>query len=370
VPRWALAGAHAYDLNLSPIVPSMNQSAAHPQFSKVSFHAIVEQSVAGIYVLQDECFVYTNCTWAAMLGYTADEMVGGHLSRFVPADFLGEVLRLYHLRLKADPPSIHFVTHGLHRAGHELRIEVHGSRIIHGGRPAVMGIGVDITERLRNELELQRSREQLRELTAYTQRKLDEQRLTFARDLHDVLGGMLTSIKMEAARVLRRVATDDLQQLTRGLIDLTQETIDTVKQLSEELRPSELDHLDLSMALARALSTFSERSGVKHTLSADASTLRLSPKRATAAFRIFHEALTNVARHAHANNVAVELRLEGDRLVLDMRDDGIGFDPARPAGSALGLLSMAERAHDIDADLSIESSPGSGTRLMLATPLL
>lgn len=348
----------------------MSPPAAPPQFTEVSFHAIVEQSVAGIYVLQDECFVYVNSTWAAMLGYTADEMLGGHLSRFVPADFLGEVLRLYHLRLKADPPSIHFVTHGLHRLGHELRIEVHGSRIIHRGRPAVMGVGVDITERLRNDLELQRSREQLRELSAYTQRKLDEQRLTLARDLHDVLGGMLTSIKMEAARVLRRVETEDLQHLTRCLIDLTQEAIDTVKHLSEELRPSELDHLDLSVALARALATFSERSGIHHTLDAGASTLRLSPKRATAAYRIFHEALTNVARHAQAANVSVELRLEDERFVLEMRDDGIGFDPRSPGGSALGLLSMTERAHDIAAGLSIDSAPGRGTRLVLAIPLL
>lgn len=115
------------------------------------FHAIVEQSVAGIYVLQDEAFVYTNATWAAMLGYTPQEMQGGHLSRFVPAYFLPEVLRLYHLRLNADPPSIHFVTRGLHRLGHELRVEVHGTRILYRGRPAVMGVGVDITERLRNE---------------------------------------------------------------------------------------------------------------------------------------------------------------------------------------------------------------------------
>src|SRR5476649_2805218 len=107
----------------------MPESSARPQFTEVSFHAIVEQSVAGIYVLQDECFVYANTTWAALLGYTTEEMVGGHLSRFVPPDFLGEVLRLYHLRLKEDPPSIHFITHGLHRLGHELRVEVHGSRI-------------------------------------------------------------------------------------------------------------------------------------------------------------------------------------------------------------------------------------------------
>src|SRR6185369_3210934 len=171
----------------------------------VPFHAIVEQSVAGIYVLQDERFHYCNQTWAAMLGYPVHELTGMHLSQLVPADFLPELLRLYYKRLNDDPPSVHFITHGLHRLGHELRIEVHGSRIVYRGRPAVMGVGIDVTERLRNEEELRRSRQQLQELSAYTHRKLEEQRLTFARDVHDVLGGMLTSIKMDATRVLRRV---------------------------------------------------------------------------------------------------------------------------------------------------------------------
>lgn len=345
-----------------------DQDASVPE---VPFHAIVEQSIAGIYVLQDECFVYANTMWAAMLGYTPQEMIGGHLSKYVPAYFLPEVLRLYHKRLNADPPSIHFITHGVHRDGRELSVEVHGSRIVYRGRPAVMGVGVDVTDRLRNEEELRRSREQLQELSAYTHRKLEEQRLDFARDVHDVLGGMLTSIKMDATRVLRRVETPELQDLTRGLIELTQKTIDTVRQISESLRPSELDHLDLSAAIARELAEFSERFGVRHTLDAKTSTLlRLSPKRAIAVYRIFHEGMTNVARHAQATQVEVVLGAEGDELLMDVNDDGVGFEPAAQGRHALGLLSMSERAREIGATLDITSAPGAGTRLLLRVPLL
>ena len=335
----------------------------------IPFEAIVGQSVAGIYVLQDERFVYANATWAAMAGYTVDEVIGMHLSSIVPPDFLDEVLRLYHLRLKADPPSIHFITHGLHRDGHELRVEVHGTRIVYRGRPAVMGVGVDVTERLRDEEELRRSRQQLQELSAYTHRKLEEQRLVFARDVHDELGGMLTSIKMDATRVLRRVDTPELQELTRGLIALTQKTIDTVRQICEALRPSELDHLDLSGVVARELAEFTQRFGVQHRLGAEAPTLRLSPKRATAVYRIFHEAMTNVARHAQADLVTVGMRIEGERFVLKLVDDGVGFD-AEAQSNALGLLSMTERAREIGADLSITSTPGIGTQLVLSAPLL
>jgi len=342
-----------------------------PAFSPdVPFHAIVEQSIAGIYVLQDECFVYTNTTWAGMLGYTPAEMDGGHLSRFVPPHFLPEVLRLYYKRLDADPPSIHFVTRVLHRDGRELQMEVHGSRILYRGRPAVMGVGVDVTARLRNEEDLRRSRETLQALGAYTRRKLEEQRLEFARDVHDLLGGMLTSIKMDATRVLRRVDAPEVQDLTRGLIELTQRTIDTVRQISESLRPSELDHQDLSAAIARELAEFGTRYGIAHALDDDARTDRLSPRRLMTVYRIFHEALTNVARHAQATRVHVALAIAGERFVLTLADDGRGFDLAAPGGHALGLLSMAERAREVGADFRIDTAPGRGARVELAVPLL
>ncbi|MEW6099308.1 MAG: PAS domain-containing sensor histidine kinase [Pseudomonadota bacterium] len=339
--------------------------------SDVPFHAIVEQSVAGIYVLQDECCVYTNHTFAAIMGYTPEEMIGGHLTKFIAPHFLPEVLRLYYKRLNADPPSIHFITHLLHRDGRELLVEVHGSRILYRGRPAVIGVGIDATERLRNEEELRRSREQLQQLSAYTHRKLEEQRLSFARDVHDVLGGMLTSLKMDATRVLRRADSAELQELTRGLIALTQKTIDTVREMSEALRPSELEHLDLAAAIARELGEFSARSGVPHTLDARAPTpVRLSPKRAIALYRIFQEALTNVARHAQAARVRAALTTEGDMLMLSLEDDGLGFDPAAQGRNALGLLSMSERAREIGAEFSLDSAPGAGTRLRLRAPLL
>ncbi|HJW12435.1 MAG TPA: PAS domain-containing sensor histidine kinase [Albitalea sp.] len=341
-----------------------------PALADIPFDAIVEQSVAGIYVIQDECFAYANATWAGLIGYTPEQMVGRHLSAFVPPDFIGEVLSRYHQRLAGNPPSMHFITHGLHRDGHLVLIEVHGSRMLYGGRPAVMGIGVDVTERLRNEEELRRSRQQLQALTAYTAAKLEEQRLSLARDVHDVLGGMLTSIKMDATRILRRADNDEVQALTQGLLALTQQTIDTVKSISEALRPSVLDHLDLSVALAQELRQFTRRSGVLHELQADATTLRLPPKRTMAVYRIFQEGLTNVARHAQARRVDASLRVDADCLRFELRDDGCGFDPAAPGGNALGLLSMSERAREIGGELQVVSAPGQGTRLMLTAPLL
>lgn len=352
------------------------------------FHTIVEQMVAGIYVIQDDCFVYCNATWAGIAGYTVEEATGMSLAQIVPPDFLEVVRSRIRDRLASKPPSMHFITRGLHRDGSVRLVEVHGSRITYRGRPAVMGVGVDVTDRVRNEEELRRSREQLQALAAYTANKLEEQRLAMARDVHDVLGGMLTSIKMDATRIQRRAESAEMQALTQGLIALTQQTIDTVKQISEALRPSALDHLDLSVALANELREFTRRSGVPHTLDTldtlgtprplnapdtDAQMLRLPPRRTTAVYRIFQEGLTNVSRHSKARHVKVTLRVEGEQLLLTLQDDGCGFDPVSPAANgagALGLLSMSERAREMGGELRIDTAPGQGTRLSLRAPLL
>ena len=344
---------------------------ANPILPEIPYQAIIEQSLAGIYVLQDECFCYANATFAGMLGYAPDEMIGCHLSAIVRPGFLATVLDRYHLRLAGNPPSMRFVTEGVHRDGRIILIEVHGTRTLYRDRPAVVGIGIEATQRLHNEEALRRSRQQLQALSARTSRKLEEQRLQLARDLHDEIGGMLTAIKMDTNRILRRTTDADTQGITHELLDLTQRAINAVKQLSEELRPSALDHLDLSVAVARDLENFSRRSGVAHALHRDAARgAGLSPKRANAVYRVFQEALTNVARHAGASKVQVTLSLDGPQFVLEMVDDGCGFDSDLPAHEGLGLLGMSERAREIGGSLHIAAAPGAGTRLTLRAPLL
>ena len=340
-------------------------------FPDIPYQAIIEQSLAGIYVLQDEVFCYANATFAAVAGYTPDEMIGHHVSEFVQPDFIDVVLQSYRRRLAGNPASERFVSRARHKDGRTILIEIHGTRTIYKGRYAMAGIGIEATDRIRNEEELLRSRQQLQQLTAYATAKLEEQRRMLARDVHDELGGMLTALKMDVTRVMRRVEGEELNELTRGLLALTQQTIEAVKRISEELRPSALDHLELPLAITRDLEAFTRRSGVDHALEADAaSTPRLSPKRAAAVYRIFQEGLTNVARHAHARAVRVTLSLLDDHFVLDLRDDGRGFDVGATCERSLGLLHMHERAREIGGTLRIDSSPAAGTRLVLTAPLL
>jgi PAS domain S-box-containing protein len=345
-------------------------TAAGADAPDIPFQAIIEQSLAGIYVMQDERFVYSNATWAAMAGYTPEELMARPLRELVAPDMYDIVMERYYQRLRGEVQSMRFQTRGLHRDGHVVHLEIHGSRMMFRGRPAVGGVGIDISERVARDEELRRSREQLQQLAAYTHRKLEEQRLTFARDVHDELGGMLTALKMDVARIARRVGTEELRGMTQAALGLTQEIIATSRAISESLRPSALDPGGLALAIARDLEQFSARSGVPHAVRGDDAPLRLPPKRAIAVYRIFHEGLTNVARHAHATRVEVTLSESDGWFVLDLRDDGRGFLPSTLAPGALGLLSMSERAREIGGELAIESAPGRGTRLVLKAPLL
>jgi two-component system, NarL family, sensor histidine kinase UhpB len=370
-PRVVIGRPSAFNPSMTTCPDDGASGERVPEVPDIPYQAIIEQSLAGIYVLQDEIFCYANATFAAMCGYTPEDLVGHHVSEFVQPYFVDNVLESYRRRLAGNPASERFVTRARHRDGSLVLIEIHGARTVYKGRYAMTGIGIEATERLRNEEELHRSREQLRQLSAYTTAKLEEQRRTFARDVHDELGGMLTALKMDATRVARRAESDELRAMTQEMLTLTQQAIDAVKRISEELRPSALDHLELPLAIARDLEAFTRRSGTAHTLDAvEASTLRLSPKRAAAVYRIFHEALTNVARHANARRVTVALSLQEDEFVLELGDDGTGFDVDETRPRSLGLLHMHERAREMGGTLSVESSPGQGTRLLLTAPLL
>lgn len=362
-------GAPPYNAGRTSIKFWFRMSAPRStSYADIPFEAFVEQSIVGVYVLQDERFQYVNATFAGMIGYTAEEMTGMSLQQIIPPDFLPQVLDTYYRRLRGELSSLRWISRGLHKDGRVIMIEVHGSRMEYRGRPAVAGVGIDATERLRREEELQNSRAQLQELATYLNTVREEQRARFARELHDVLGGMLTSIKMDVTRILRRVQGEELVGITRGLLDLTQETIDTVRTMSEELRPSGLDHLGLVATVEREMQRFAARYSVDCSFHTDEPKVELSSERATGVYRIFQEAMTNIARHANARSIQVRLRCPAAEVELEITDDGRGFDPATQRSGALGVLGMKERARELGGRLEVGPRADGGTRLHLVVP--
>lgn len=338
-------------------------------YPDIPFRGIVEQSLAGMYVIQDEVFQYVNATFSGMLGYSPEEMCGMHLRQAVYPEMQEETVANFHRRISGEVPSIRYTTIGWHRNREPVYLEVHGSSVIYRGRPAVVGVGVNITEQRQQQEALRCSRERLRELAAYINTVREEQRARIARELHDVVGGMLTSMKLDIQRIQRRASDPDLQGIVSDLLLLAQESIDTVRTISEDLRPGALDHLGLRTALDAMLRQFSERTELACRLEAVDDDIRLSQPRATAVYRICQEALTNIARHAEARRVSVRLRCANGLLHLDIEDDGRGLVSLTPTGKSLGLLSMAERAREFGGALRSQPGAMGGTCLTLCLPM-
>ena len=236
------------------------------------------------------------------------------------------------------------------------------------------GIMTNITESKLEQLEVKQSRARLAELSAHVDRVKEQERTRIAREIHDDLGGNLTAIKMALAMLAARLPPDDaaLQQRAAYLDQLVDRSIDAVHRISLDLRPSMLD-LGIVAALEWQSKEFETQAGVPCHFVSNQKEIDLDLDQATALFRIFQEALTNIAKHAHASRVTVRLARLRHHISLKITDNGGGIwqaDRAKP--KSFGIRGMAERANALGGTLTLGHAAGGGTvvtiKIKLVTP--
>lgn len=235
------------------------------------------------------------------------------------------------------------------------------------------GIAADITERKKAEDALRRSHAQLRALSERRERVREEERTRVAREIHDELGQLLTTLKLDLAWLADRppAGTRALRRRLRALSRRIDGAVEAVRTIATALRPAPLDHLGLAAAIEWQSRQFQALSGIRVSVDVSLQDPGLDPNLATAVFRIFQEALTNVARHANATRVDVRLSGEDGALRLDVSDDGRGIrDAERDAIGSLGLLGMRERARTFRGELDVAPRRDGGTAVTLRLPLL
>jgi PAS domain S-box-containing protein len=229
------------------------------------------------------------------------------------------------------------------------------------------------TWQLRQSLEeVQASREALRQLSRRLQSARETERRHIAREIHDELGGALTGLKMDAVALRNGLAPEQgaLSAKAGAMTTLIDTTIQTVRRLATELRPSLLDDLGLVAALEWLANDFGTRTGLKVAFAANLEQADLDAEQAIALYRTAQESLTNVARHAGATRVDLRLTHDGQALLLAVADDGRGITPdevGRPG--SLGLVGMRERMAGVGGELTIDGAPGRGTRISARLPL-
>jgi signal transduction histidine kinase len=219
---------------------------------------------------------------------------------------------------------------------------------------------------------LMRSREQLRSLAARLQSIREEERSKIAREVHDVLGQALTGIKMDATWIQTRLEENQTKLVarTKSMLALIDSTVQMVRRIATELRPGLLDNLGLVAAIEWQAGEFQARTGIMCRINANLRDATIASDAATAVFRIFQETLTNVARHAQATAVSVDLGEQEGRIILQVTDNGRGIDLVEVMQSkSVGLLGMRERAAILGGELAISGAPGQGTTVVLSLPM-
>lgn len=212
--------------------------------------------------------------------------------------------------------------------------------------------------------------ERLHALARHLQDAQEEERARVARELHDEFGQALTVLKIDLSRLIARLPDGDetLKQHAQEMTALIDQTVDAVRNVATRLRPGLLDRLGLAAAIEWQAEEVAGRTGLRIDLDLKGGGRDLDPDLATAVFRIFQEALTNVVRHAAANRVCVILRAE-DEILLQVQDNGRGIAPRQIGGSrSWGLAGMRERARAWGGRLEFEGAPGQGTTLTLRLP--
>jgi signal transduction histidine kinase len=218
-------------------------------------------------------------------------------------------------------------------------------------------LAVDLSERI--------ARDSLRRVVEA--QELERRRL--ARELHDETGQALTSILLGLKALEEKVDDTDSRAAAAELRELVVATLQDVRRLAVELRPSALDDFGLVAALERLTASISEQTGIAIDFEPVLTTERLPEEVETALYRIVQESLTNVVKHAKARNVSVLLALKDGAVKAMIEDDGGGFDPAERTGEGFGLVGMRERLALLGGRLEIESSASAGTTVAAEVPL-
>lgn len=342
--------------------------------SESKYRLLIENIKEGIWVVDREMnTTFVNKRMGTLLGWTVEEMMGKNLMEFLDNQGRELCAKLFERRRQGitEQHDFEFIRKDGQRV--YTLLETTPMTDEEGNFAGAIAGLTDITARKIAEKNLRQSQEELRLLSSHLQKVREEERTSMAREIHDELGQVLTSLKLDLAWLLGRIEDRDKELLSRTAdmqIDINS-AIDTVHTIITRLRPVILDDFGLMEALIWLAGDFQSHSGIPCEFSLPEEEIVISNECSTALFRICQESLTNVARHSDATEVKVTLRESDTNVVLTIKDNGKGLAEISSSRlSSLGLLGMRERAFALGGRVTFESGEGSGTKVEATFPLI
>ncbi len=338
------------------------------------FASAIMESMPGIVYFYDTSghFRRWNRNFLEVSGYSAEELLRMH-----PLDFFdAEHKQLLQDRIGTvfvrgdDSVEAPFVT----KSGHAIPYLFTGQRLNYAGEDFLIGVGIDISKRKAAERALDMQLERLQSLSRQVLDVQEQERNALGRELHDSVAQDIGAVSLNLS-ILRNLLTTPIDEALMQRLDDSQSLLEDatrrLRDLMVELRPPGLDEFGLMAALAEHGTRVARRAGFSLTLTGSDPVPRFPPSAAIALFRIAQEALNNIVKHARASEVRIGLSIGDDEAILEIVDNGSGFDPAeRSSGITLGMgmLTMSERAESIGGRCIIRSSLGKGTDVRVSVP--
>lgn len=345
--------------------------------SEARLRGILDSAMDAIVTVDEsQHIVLFNAAAESVFGCPREQAIGAPLAWFIPERFRDghaeHIRRFGETGMSPRRMGAQRIVTGLRRNGEEFPIDASISQITENGRRFYTVILRDVTERVRAEEALRKSKEELREIALNAHSVREEEKSRVARELHDELAQALTALKMDVTWIRAHVPAGD-GPVSRKLADiesLLDATVAATRRISADLRPLLLDDLGLIPAAEWLVQKFTERTGIRCELALGVPDLELEDPHASAVFRILQESLTNAARHAQASLVEVTIDRSDDAVRLTVRDNGRGFSPQQPRKpGSYGLMGLRERAYLLGGEVNITSEHGRGTTIEVRIPL-
>jgi len=347
--------------------------------SEENFHRSISESFLGIRIISIEGeTIYVNKAFLDIYGYNSLEKFRSipTINRYTPESYVQHQIRKEKIKNGHD---IYDYEVSIVRENAEVRyVKVWKKEVLWNGVKHYQAFNLDITEQKQSEEALNNSQQELRKFATHLQNVREEEKLSLAREIHDDLGQILVALKMDLGMFKKKISrgneninSEEILSKFDDFSNLVDNTIKSARRIMNGLRPELIELLGFEEACKSFLRDFDETHHIKSRFESAIMNLNISLEQSVALFRILQEALTNVAKHAKATLVTVQLSNPAGKLVMVIVDNGVGFDENNKGRQdSYGMIGMKERVFLLEGELNITSKVGKGTSVRVEMPYI
>jgi PAS domain S-box-containing protein len=344
------------------------------QESQSTADALFQSAAQGIFIVdRSGRIVMANPATGRMFGYSPNELIGQPIEILIPARLHGTHgghRDRYFAEPQSRPMGLGLDLQARRKDGSEFYAEISLSHFQSAQGTLAVAFVTDISKRRADEQALRQQREDLRTLAGRLMSAQDDERRRIARDLHDDLSQQLAHLAIDIGKLASKPSAREAVPELRPLQLRAAEAAETVRRISHELHPSILDDIGLEAAIEQYCDDFEKRTGIATEFFSRDVPESIRAETASSVYHIAQEALRNVAKHSKTESVLVRLESSAGLVRLTIKDNGVGLPADQSeARKGIGMAAMRERAHLINASLSIQSQPGAGTEVIIEVPV-